>query len=245
MTGLTKNWKAMQWKDEYLNEKIGGVQASIKTSKGNKFDKDSKIILMTVNDFFEKYFEPKRKTNYLLSDGDMKFFSTLEKDFPKRPNFIPPYWKHEKTYLWIDSSSQTPLNNPGLETLICQIKGSFTILLFDPFQTDLLYLNQDSPNYSNVDPINPDLEKYPLFMKAVPLKVTLKEGEILYIPFGWFYMITSREGKNYAIQYFYSGDSELNNLMIATLTSPFWKDPYNEKAKKVMNRKTKWLIRNK
>jgi hypothetical protein len=117
------------------------------------------------------------------------------------------------------------------------------VLLYNQIQADLLYLDENLPSHSKVDPINPDLATYPLFSNTQPLKVTLKEGELLYIPFGWFYTVSSREGKSMSINYMYSPDSDIQSLFFMSYTSPFWKDPFDEKAKKVMNRKTKWKLK--
>lgn len=40
---------------------------------------------------------------------------------------------------------------------------------------------------SPVDPSNPDLEKFPRFRYAKPITVTVREGEMLYLPGMWLY----------------------------------------------------------
>jgi peptidyl-lysine (3S)-dioxygenase / protease len=39
---------------------------------------------------------------------------------------------------------------------------------------------------SPVDPSNPDLERFPRFRYAKPITVTVREGEMLYLPGMWF-----------------------------------------------------------
>ena len=127
--------------------------------------------------------------------------------------------------------------------MLCQIKGSRTIKLYDPLQVDLLYLNPSQDAYSLVDPINPDYTKYPLFKRAQSVDATLKAGEILYLPMGWFHHIKSNEGKNIAVNYWYEPDSTSFYHTLNVLTNLFWKDPYDVNAKIVKNRKQKILDR--
>ena len=50
-----------------------------------------------------------------------------------------------------------------------------------------MYPEEVLSNYSQVDITNPDYEKFPLFKNAEPLKVTVKAGETLFIPSGWWH----------------------------------------------------------
>ena len=45
-----------------------------------------------------------------------------------------------------------------------------------------------------VDPLNPDLERYPEFQHAHPVTVTVKEGEMLYLPSLWFHHVQQSQG---------------------------------------------------
>jgi len=74
-----------------------------------------------------------------------------------------------------------------LETQITQIYGDKEFLLYDPGQTPLLYPRTDIPKLSQVDPFNPDLERFPRFAEARAIRFTLRQGETVYFPCGWWH----------------------------------------------------------
>lgn len=99
-------WNALNWNDEYLKLKTGSIQVNVETSKQNKFDGEN-IILTNMHDFLEKYNNPARKTNYFLSNGQLKTFSGLERDLPKNLKFVPGNWKASGKVLMIGSGGQS------------------------------------------------------------------------------------------------------------------------------------------
>ena len=53
-----------------------------------------------------------------------------------------------------------------------------------------------------VDPLKPNLEKYPDFAKAHIYTVTVNEGEMLYLPSLWYHQVTQSDGC-IAVNYWY------------------------------------------
>ena len=45
-----------------------------------------------------------------------------------------------------------------------------------------------------IDPLNPDLEKFPDFAHAKPVTVTVNAGEMLYLPSLWFHHVQQTHG---------------------------------------------------
>lgn len=74
-----------------------------------------------------------------------------------------------------------------------QVFGYKRIILYHPNDSSNLYpydtrlLN----NTAQVDPLNPNYEKWPNFIKAKGLMTYLKPGEMLYIPPKWWHHVTS------------------------------------------------------
>ena len=106
--------------------------------------------------------------------------------------------------LWVCPGSHiTPLHYDPLDGTLIQIHGEKRIVLFAPSQTYNLYplslfnyLKHGlklRANYSQVYPENPDFVKFPKFKKALSYRyeVILKQGEILFIPAGWWHEVTS------------------------------------------------------
>ena len=72
----------------------------------------------------------------------------------------------------------------------------------------LHFTEQDRPHFSNVDPLAPDFEKYPLFRNAVQGQCDLNPGDLLYLPAGWFHHVTSYD-LSFALNFWSEFDSEL------------------------------------
>ncbi len=106
--------------------------------------------------------------------------------------------------LWVCPGSHiTPLHYDPLDGTLIQVYGEKRLVLFPPSQTYNLYplslFNylwhglKLRANYSQVYPENPDLVKFPKFKTALSnrYEVILKQGEILFIPAGWWHEVTS------------------------------------------------------
>jgi hypothetical protein len=74
-----------------------------------------------------------------------------------------------------------------LHNQMTQLYGSKDFILYPPEQTPYLYPKEDNPKFSRVDLSNPDHDKYPLFKKAQPIKVTIIQGETILFPTGWWH----------------------------------------------------------
>ncbi len=68
-----------------------------------------------------------------------------------------------------------------------QLYGTKDFIMYGPDQVTFLYPTKENPKVSPVNIFNPDYDKYPLFREAQPLRVTLKKGETLLFPSGWWH----------------------------------------------------------
>ena len=75
----------------------------------------------------------------------------------------------------------------GVHSQITQIIGEKDVILYSPDQTPYFYQDKRHHHRSPVDILNPDYNKYPLFKNAEAIKTTLKPGETLFIPAGWWH----------------------------------------------------------
>lgn len=85
-----------------------------------------------------------------------------------------------------------------------KVFGTKLVLLFSPADSPYLYPHQDSLlfNTAQVDPLNPDLEKYPEFSKSQIHKCILEAGDMLYIPPNWWHHVIALS-KSFSVSFWW------------------------------------------
>ena len=101
------------------------------------------------------------------------------------------------------------------ENIYCVVRGYKDITLFPP--TDMPWLRYKSCRPAKyvmgekhsfqveeldeplvpwiaVDPLNPDLEQFPEFVNASPVRLRLHAGDLLYLPSQWFHHLSQSQG---------------------------------------------------
>ncbi|XP_067942801.1 bifunctional peptidase and (3S)-lysyl hydroxylase Jmjd7-like [Watersipora subatra] len=123
-----------------------------------------------------------------------------------------------------DHRSITSMHHDHYENIYCVVRGSKTFTLIPPTdQCFIPYKNvsvlrykqladgvftkvkdkaYDSLPWIAVNPLDPDLRTYPEFAKAHVYKVTVNEGEMLYLPSLWYHHVTQTDGC-VAVNYWY------------------------------------------
>ena len=80
----------------------------------------------------------------------------------------------------------------SLHAFITQLYGQKEFTVIPPSQTPYVYPKPGNTWVSEVDDVwHPDLEKYPLFAKATPVRFVVGPGETLFIPCGWWHTARS------------------------------------------------------
>lgn len=74
-----------------------------------------------------------------------------------------------------------------MHTQITQLYGSKEFYLYGPEQSPFMYPYPDRPKISQVNTLEVDYEKFPLFAEAKPIVVTVNEDETLFFPQGWWH----------------------------------------------------------
>ncbi|MEM9922252.1 MAG: cupin-like domain-containing protein [Cyanobacteria bacterium P01_D01_bin.50] len=105
--------------------------------------------------------------------------------------------------LWVGLGGHTTcLHCDAFDGTLIQLYGAKKVILFPPNQlhniypfsllNNLLYGFRKRASYSKVYPQNPDFKAFPKFKKALSqsYEVVLNQGEILYIPVGWWHEVT-------------------------------------------------------
>ena len=106
--------------------------------------------------------------------------------------------------LWCGPSGHTScLHYDPMDGTLMQLAGTKQITLFPPSQlynlypfpiwNHLIHGAKRRAGYSKLDPNNPDFQSFPRFELAMHHRIdlTLKPGELLFIPAGWWHEVTS------------------------------------------------------
>lgn len=72
----------------------------------------------------------------------------------------------------------------------------------DDFEIHKQDQGSDSIPWIDIDPLNPDCCKYPLYNNVRPLKLRVESGDVLYLPSLWFHHVSQSQGC-IAVNYWY------------------------------------------
>jgi hypothetical protein len=82
----------------------------------------------------------------------------------------------------------------GMDGFVSQLYGRKEFVLLDPSQTPFMYPSDDDELSSQITDIDQvDLERFPLFAKAQPIRLTLNPGDTLFTPQGYWHTAMMRE----------------------------------------------------
>ncbi|XP_014161867.2 bifunctional peptidase and (3S)-lysyl hydroxylase JMJD7 [Geospiza fortis] len=139
--------------------------------------------------------------------------------------------KPDAVNFWLgESAAVTSLHKDHYENLYCVVSGEKYFLLHPPsdrpfipyelYQPATYHLSEDGSfeivdettaekvPWIPLDPLNPDLELYPEYAQAKPLKCTVKAGEMLYLPSLWFHHVQQSHGC-IAVNYWYDMEYDI------------------------------------
>ncbi|XP_017796883.1 PREDICTED: lysine-specific demethylase 8-like [Habropoda laboriosa] len=199
LKGCIDHWKALNhWKNLNYLIKVAGNR-TVPIEIGSRYtDEDWTQQLLTFSEFLQKYVLTKNdQIGYLAQHQLFDQIPELKDDFtvPEYCNFTDnDDVEQPDINVWFGPSGTiSPLHFDPKNNLLCQVFGYKRVILYNPNDSFNLYpydtrlLN----NTAQVDPMNPNYEKWPNFSKAKGLMGYLKPGEMLYIPPKWWHHVTS------------------------------------------------------
>lgn len=195
--GLISDWPAYRkWNIEYLKSTIGDRDINVEC--GRLLSEGFYTKKMKADRFFESINNTKQdSTNsyYYFAQQRLDQFPELMCDI----NEIELYSSRSKAFdmIWIGPKGTiTPLHFDRGNNLLAQVIGRKRVTLFPPENSVYLYArdeNDSYSNFSNIDLMSPDYNKYPHFRYAQPIECEIKSNDTLYIPKGWWHFVESEE----------------------------------------------------
>lgn len=98
----------------------------------------------------------------------------------------------------------SPLHYDPKNNLLTQIFGTKQVILFSPLDTANVYPFEDVllQNTSQINPLDVNIEKYPLFKHCSMYKCLLKPGKMLYMPPKWWHYVTALD-KSFSVSFWW------------------------------------------
>uniref|UniRef100_A0A8C3JZK7 tRNA wybutosine-synthesizing protein 5 n=1 Tax=Calidris pygmaea TaxID=425635 RepID=A0A8C3JZK7_9CHAR len=199
-----------KWTVDYLSNAEGSKEVKIHVSAVPQMDFLSKnfvyrtlpfdVFVRRAAEFKHKeYFLSEDEKYYLRSVGAdaRKDIADIRKQFPNLAEDIqiPEYFEKEQFFSSVFRISSAGLqlwtHYDVMDNFLIQVTGKKRVVLYSPRDAPYLYLSGTKSEVLDVD--NPDLEKYPLFVKAKRYQCFLEAGDVLFIPALWFHNVISEE----------------------------------------------------
>jgi LPS sulfotransferase NodH len=197
LTGLMSGWAAMtRWTPAYLKSVAGDQMVEVMTGRDGdpKYEINGRARRREMP--FAEYIDlvhSGRVTNdyYLVANNG--FFGRpgtrpLLGDCPAFPEYLQPAQDGQQCFFWYGpAGTVTPLHRDTSNILIAQVRGRKRYRLIPAAQWRWVYNNEGV--FSDVDPADPDLERYPDFRHATITDIVIQPGEVLFMPVGWWHHV--------------------------------------------------------
>jgi lysine-specific demethylase 8 len=125
-----------------------------------------------------------------MNQVPLKLFPALLREFDTSRLRVTPI---RALNVWVGASTRSGLHFDSADNMFAQMYGAKRVILISPRYSRRLYPFEDNPSKSQVDPENPDLERFPRFANCPRLECDLQPGDLLYIPRGWWHFLAADE----------------------------------------------------
>ncbi|NXT93333.1 TYW5 protein, partial [Anhinga rufa] len=199
LKGMELGTCTTKWTADYLSRAEGSKEVKIHVSGVPQMDFLSKNFVYRTLPFdvfvrraaevkHKEYFLSEDEKYYLRSVGEdaRKDIADIRKQFPVLAEDvqIPEYFEKEQFFSSVFRISSAGLqlwtHYDVMDNFLIQVTGKKRVVLYSPRDAPYLYLSGTKSQVLDVD--NPDLEKYPLFVKAKRYQCFLEAGDVLFIP---------------------------------------------------------------
>lgn len=210
LTGLTQRWRpAADWTPQRIAERYGSanvVAAQLANYTLRESPRDGVLFRrLELQRFVTSLTEPGSAADYVMAPIS-NLPEAFQQDFE-----TPAYCRgapHLQAKFWIGKAGTvTPTHRDVPHNLNVHLSGRKQWLLFPPGGRSRMYprgILSGMPNFSSVDPEQPDFDKYPHFREVTALSGIIGPGETLFIPHGWWHHTRSLDDA-VAINFWWGG----------------------------------------
>ena len=210
ISGALREWKAVgRWTPAFFKREFGDMRFAIEGSGRLGSKPEVGGIEFTMAGFIDSVIES-------TDDNPAPYFRNrvLREEFPSLcedveplseyflPNWLPEHYlvKYVREVLNRGSALELYIGGKGgsfpvlhydgaaTHAFLMQIYGRKQFILYPPEQEPYLYPSPDKDNFSLINSVEqPDLDRFPLFAKAVPTTFVLQPGQMAFIPCRWWH----------------------------------------------------------
>jgi hypothetical protein len=194
LTGCMDDWPALaKWTPEFLRQKYGSVPVTVEGRTQPLGEFLDRVLAST----------PEQPAPYLKDAMVRRLSPELMRDIEPFVEYSFPNWLQglypSRPFHYLMNAAQVELFVGGwgtrlgqlhfdyihTHTVLCQVFGRKEFTLFAPEDTPWLYATDNQSAITNVDEV--DLERYPLFPRATPVRFVQEPGEIVFLPSAWWH----------------------------------------------------------
>lgn len=193
-TGSIKHWNAAKkWDLDYFKSQYGDILLET----AHDFPTDLSPYLfkeephhiknMTLNELITLISE--NKPCY-AAQSDHSLFEGLESEYNFN-DLIPKLYQgmNIQTNFWIGANTRSGLHFDYNDNFLAQVHGSKLVYLAAPEEAKNLYPLPENYTKTQVNPMNPDFDRYPKLKNAKFYVGEINAGDVLFIPKGWYHYI--------------------------------------------------------
>ena len=196
VTDAVDHWEALKkWTPSFFRRRYGSMDIEM----------DGLTMGMLIDMLEASEHEDVDNLPYLRNRSVHKYFPELKADISPLPIYTRPNWfdnplipkriSFNRTDLFIGGRGggfpYMHYDNYHGFAFVFQIYGEKEFIVLPPEQSPYVYPLDSGKGIANKSSIsdieNPDLEKFPLFAKATPVRFVLGRGDMLFIPAGWWH----------------------------------------------------------
>lgn len=199
--GALNHWPALaHWTPDYFAQRFGDRMVPVYKTKHGHTLFNAQQGLQSDSQTFASFI--RQITSDSPNDVQTRIRCPLLDALPeaKEDFTVPPYCadgKKLQVNLWFSGAPTiTRLHFDLPQNLLAQVYGQKRFLLFSPAARPWVYpcsLRSSTPQFSEVDLMHTDLQKFPKLVHAQAYEALLSPGDLLFIPSRWWHHADSAE----------------------------------------------------
>lgn len=188
-----------RWTPHWMKSKLKNKTVMVRESDSPTFAVEATNTEMPFDQYVDTICDPNfshsTKRLYMQQQSidralpELKSEVLIDRHLPEKKVFMKNIW-------FGPGGNTSPLHFDPFDNLFLQLYGTKQFYIFDPKDYSNLYAGSwltNTPHISGIDPVNVDLDLYPLARNASLMQLEIKAGSALFLPSYWWHQVFSEE----------------------------------------------------